>query len=82
MGELRIIGQFPTVIAGEVFEGEIIFTWDKDNAEEIDKAEKTFKEYTEKGWIAIGEIAEKKMQVFAFNPIFDKIILTPLALGG
>ena len=82
MGELRIIGKSPVFIADEVVEGEIRFTWSKGNAEEVDKAEKMFKEYVEKGWLAIGEVADRKMQIFAFNPDLDKIVLTPLALGG
>ena len=82
MGELKIVGKSPTVVAGEVVEGELRLTWDKGNAEEVDRAEKVFKEYTEKGWLAIGEVAGKKMQIFAFNPDLERIVLTPLALGG
>ena len=82
MGELRIIGSSPTFVAGEVVEGEIRLTWNKGNRGEVDRAEKMFNEYTEKGWLAIGEVAGKKMQIFAFNPDLEKIVLTPLALGG
>ncbi len=82
MGELRIIGNSPTVIAGEVVEGETRLTWNKVNVKEVDRAEKMFKECTEKGWLAIGEIGGKKMQIFSFNPDLEKIVLTPLALGG
>lgn len=82
MGELKIVGRSPTVVAGEVVEGELRLTWDKGNAEEVDRAEKVFKEYVEKGWLAIGEVAGKKMQIFTFNPDLERIVLTPLALGG
>lgn len=82
MGELKIIGKSPTVIAGDVVEGEIRLIWNKGNDEEIERAEKAFKEYTEKGWLAIGEIAGRKIQIFTFNQDLEKIILIPLELGG
>lgn len=82
MGELRIIGKSPTVVAGDVVEGEIRLTWNKGNVEEIERAEKIFNEYREKGWLAVGEIAGRKIQIFNFNPDLEKIILIPLELGG
>lgn len=81
-GELRIIGRFPTIMAGEVIEGEIKLNWSKDNVEEVTRAEQTFKEYVGKGWLAIGEVMGKEIQIFAFNPDLDKIVLLPLNLGG
>ncbi|MDQ1279427.1 MAG: hypothetical protein QG670_689 [Thermoproteota archaeon] len=82
MGELKVIGRSPTVVAGDVVEGEITFTWNKGNVEEIERAEKVFKEYKEKGWLAIAEFAGRKTQIFNFNPDLEKISLIPLELGG
>ena len=81
-GELKVMGNSPTVIVGDVIEEEIRLTWSKDNMEEISLAKKIFKEYLEKGWLAVGEGGDRKMQVFSFNPDLDRITLSPLALGG
>ena len=82
MGELKVIGRSPTVVAGEIVEGEITFTWNKGNADEIERAERAFKEYRERGWLAVAEIAGRKTQIFNFNPNLEKITLIPLELGG
>lgn len=82
MGELKVIGKSPTVVAGELVEGEITFTWTKGNTEEIERAEKVFKEYREKGWLAVAEITGRKTQIFNFNPDLENITLIPLELGG
>ena len=82
MGELRVIGKSPIVIAGDVIEGEIRLTWSKENAGEVAQAENVFREYLDRGWLAIGEVRDRKMQIFAFNPDLERIILSPLMLGG
>ncbi|MFH0748770.1 MAG: hypothetical protein V1915_02465 [Candidatus Bathyarchaeota archaeon] len=82
MGELKVIGRTPIVIAGDVVEGEINLTWRQDNAEEIAYAEKTFKEYTDRGWLAICEVGDKKKQIFVFDAKLEYITLFPLNLGG
>lgn len=82
MGELRVIGMSPTVVAGEVVEGEFKISWSKSCPEDVEHAEKTFREYVNKGWLATGEIAGKRKQIFAFDPNLEKIMLFPLILGG
>jgi hypothetical protein len=82
MGELKVIGKSATVVAGELVEGEMSFTWRNGNAEEIGRAEEIFKEYRDKGWLAVAEIAGKKTQIFKFNPDLENISLIPLELGG
>ena len=69
-------------MVGEVVEGDLKLTWNKDNAEEIALVERTFKEYITKGWLAIGELAGKKMQIFTFDPELEKITLSPILVGG
>lgn len=82
LGELKVIGRSPTVIAGDVVEGEMSLTWSKGNAEEVAQAAKVFKEYIEGGWLAIGEVGDRKMQIFAFDPELERITLSPINLGG
>ena len=82
MGELRVIGRTPIVMVGDIVEGDLKFSWRKDNAEEIALVEHIFKEYLNKGWLAIGEGSGKKKQIFTFNPDLEKITLTPLFMGG
>ena len=82
MGELKIFGKTSIVTYGEPIEGDLKMTWRKDNAEEVALAEKTFKEYINKGWFAVGEVLGKNKQIFAFNPDFEEIILVPIIVGG
>ncbi len=82
MGELLIIGKKSMVLAGETVEGELKLSWRKDNSEEVALAEKTFKEYVTRGWLAVGEKSGKKTQIFIFDPNFDRIVLGPIAAGG
>ena len=69
-------------MVGDIVQGEFRVIWRNDKVEEILFAEKTFKEYITKGWIAIGEVAGKKKQIFNFDPNLDKILLAPLMVGG
>ena len=77
-----MIGTSPTVIAGEVIEGELRLTWSKESTKEMAQAESIFNEYTDRGWLAVGEIGDRKMQIFKFDPNLERITLSPLNLGG
>ena len=79
---MQVIGKSSTLITGDVVKEELRLTWRKGNTREIACAEKTFKEYINKGWLAIGEESGKKTQIFAFNPDLEKIILAPIVIGG
>jgi hypothetical protein len=82
MGELRVIGKSSTVMVGDNVKGDLRIIWKNNNVEEVFFAEKIFNEYIHQGWIAIGEIAGKKKQIFIFDPNLEKIILAPLMVGG
>ena len=41
-----------------------------------------FREYTHKGWLAIGEVRDKKVQIFSFDPDLERIVLAPIVVGG
>ncbi|MCW4021242.1 MAG: hypothetical protein NWF14_08455 [Candidatus Bathyarchaeota archaeon] len=61
----------------------ITLSWNKEKPEEVASAEKTFREYTRKGWLAFAETSNrKKKQVFSFNPCLERIQLVPLVEGG
>ena len=79
---MRVIGRSSTVMSGDTVEGELRLTWRDGDSEEIALAEKTFKEYIKKGWLAISEGSGKKKQIFTFNPDLEKIVLAPLMIGG
>ena len=82
MGELQVIGSSPTLMVGDTIDGELRLTWSKDNDEEVARARATFDEYLKKGWLAIGESADQKKQIFRFDPDLEKIVLAPLMMGG
>ena len=66
----------------DLVQGELKLTWRTGNADEIARAEETFRAYVQKGWLAIGEGPGPKKQIFAFNPDLEKIVLAPLVMGG
>jgi hypothetical protein len=72
----------PTVVAGEVIEGEFKISWNKNSPEDVRRAKEAFQEYTEKGWLATGESDGRKRQIFSFDPNLEKIVLFPVILGG
>lgn len=82
MGELIIIGKSSTVMIGDSVKDSFRVIWSRNNAKDIAIAEKTFKEYIRKGWLAIGEVSGKKKQIFDFNPDLEKIVLSPFMIGG
>ena len=69
-------------MAGEIIEGDLKFTWKKDNEKEVLLAKKAFDEYIVRGWLAIGEKSGKRTQIFTFDPNLDQILLAPIAVGG
>ena len=82
MGELLVIGKSSTVVYGERIEEGLRLVWEKGNAEEEARASATFKEYVSRGWLAIGETSGVKKQIFTFNPSLDRIVLSPVMVGG
>ncbi|MFQ6095052.1 MAG: hypothetical protein ACE5NN_02800 [Candidatus Bathyarchaeia archaeon] len=61
----------------------IMLSWNSEDPEEAASAERTFREYTRKGWLAFVVTPDKrKKQVFSFDPKFRKIQLVPLVEGG
>jgi hypothetical protein len=61
----------------------LVLEWNKDDADEVERAEKTFTTYLKKGWIAFAVTPEeKRIHVYAFDPAVEKIILAPVVEGG
>jgi hypothetical protein len=61
----------------------ITISWNKENPEEIALAEKEFNKYIRKGWLAFVVLPDNKnIQVFRFDPNFEKVHLTPTFEGG
>jgi len=61
----------------------LVLEWNKNDADEVELAEKTFTTYLKKGWIAFAVTPdEKRMHVYTFDPAVEKIILAPIVEGG
>ncbi|RLI38126.1 hypothetical protein DRO66_02520 [Candidatus Bathyarchaeota archaeon] len=61
----------------------IVLEWNKDDADEVERAEKTFTTYLKKGWIAFAVTPEeKRIHVFQCYSTVEKIILAPVVEGG
>ncbi len=82
MGELRVIGTSLTLMVGDQVEGELYITWNPSNENETTYAHEIFDKYLLKGWLAIGENAGSKTQIFRFDPSLERIVLAPLMMGG
>lgn len=82
VGILKVIGKSSTTMAGDVVKEDLRLTWSKGNMGQVALAEKTFREYVNKGWLAISEVSGKRTQIFTFNPDLEEIILAPFAIGG
>ncbi len=67
-------------------EGEpviIRLAWDREDQEEVKRAEAKFKEYVRSGWLAFYLNADKeKVQIFSFNPDVEEVFLIPIVEGG
>ena len=77
-----MVGRSSTTAYGECIEGELRLKWRRGNVEEEACAEKTFREYVDKGWLAVGETEGQKKQIFVFDSSLEKIILSPIMVGG
>lgn len=74
MGELSVMGR----------QGDVKVTWDKTNAKDVVAARKVFDELRGKGYLAfkIGADEKQDVQLTAFDPDAEKIILAPPMQGG
>ena len=74
MSELRVL----------TTEGDLKLHWDKDNDEEVDAAEQTFKKYTKKGWTAykVSRTGGKGTIISEFDEDAERVILIPPLEGG
>ena len=57
-------------------------SWNSDNLEEVEIAQKKFLQYLNDGWIAFSDEPEGRKQIFEFNPEFKRIVLMPPLGGG
>lgn len=74
MGQMSIMGK----------EGDLKVEWNPDNKKEVEAAEKTFKEYTGKGFKAFRMYDEgrKGEQLDKFDKFAEKVLfVTPMAGG-
>jgi hypothetical protein len=60
-----------------------MITWKKEDAQEVRSAKKKFEEYVRRGWLAyIVDSENKRIQVTALDPEFERIFLIALSQGG
>jgi hypothetical protein len=61
----------------------ITISWSRENPEETALAEKKFNKYIRKGWVAFVVTSDNRnIQVFKFDPKFEKVHLAPTVEGG
>jgi len=74
MGELRVLDRT----------GDTKLIWDTDKQDEVDAAEAMFNKLTKKGYLAytVKKGGKKGEQVKKFDPELEKIILSPVVVGG
>jgi uncharacterized membrane protein len=62
--------------------GNLKIAWDRNDAQQVSKAEEVFKEYLKEGWLAFSEESDRRRQIFRFDAELNKIILMPPLGGG
>ena len=64
--------------------GDIKTTWDKDNAEEVEAARKTFNDLKRKKYIAysVGKGGKKDEIIHEFDENLEMMIMIPPVVGG
>jgi hypothetical protein len=64
--------------------GDLKFTWDAENADEVAAIEDMFNEKMKKKWIAysVKRSGKKGIVIKTFDPDAEKIILAPPMVGG
>jgi hypothetical protein len=72
--QMRIMGQV----------GDTKLVWDADNAEEVKNAKRTFDDLRGKRFLAfsVKKDGSKGVQITAFDPDAEKIIMVPAMQGG
>jgi len=61
---------------------DITLLVDDRSIEQVSNAERIFQNYLKEGWLAFGEGAKGKIQIFNFDPSLARIILMPPIGGG
>lgn len=64
--------------------GDLKFTWDSENEDEVELAEKQFDEAKKKGFLAfkVKKDGSKGKQIEKWDPDAEKIIMIPPIAGG
>lgn len=64
--------------------GDTKHMWSRDNADEVENARKTFRNFKEKGFACfkVDKRGEKSEQVDVFDPNAEKYIFVPPMAGG
>jgi hypothetical protein len=82
MGEMVAIKVLTSLMKDWSLPDNLKIAWDKNDAQQVFKAEEAFKEYLDEGWLAFSEEAEGRRQIFKFDAKLKKIILIPPLGGG
>jgi hypothetical protein len=64
--------------------GDVKKMWDKNNQDEVDDAERSFDDLSDKGYLAytVDKDGNKGKLIREFNPDAEKIIMSPPMAGG
>jgi len=73
----------PKIAATKESDRMIVLSWNKEDSEETASAEKTFREYIRKGWLAFALMPDdRKKQIFNFDHDFGSVQLVLIVEGG
>ena len=82
MGEMVAIKVLTSLMKDWNLPDNLKILWDRNDSQQISRAEEAFKEYLDEGWLAFSEEAEGRRQIFRFDAKLNKIILIPPLGGG
>jgi hypothetical protein len=61
---------------------DIKIVWDIKKSEQVAHAMNKFNQYLSDGWLAYHDESGERIQIFTFNPEYDRIVLLPPIGGG
>jgi hypothetical protein len=82
LGEMVTIKVLTSLMKDWNLPDNLKITWDRNDAQQVSRAEEVFKEYLKEGWLAFSEEADRRRQIFRFDAELNKIILIPPLGGG
>lgn len=82
MGQIVVIKVLTSLTKDIDLPDNLKIEWNKNDAQQVSKAEEVFKKYRGAGYLAYSEESDRRRQIFRFDAELNKIVLIPPLGGG